>query len=625
MKKFLLALAIPCFFLSVASAQLPMPQRIQKTYKENTRSYDGMPGKNYWINAGKYDIHITATPPNRQINGKERIVYYNNSPETLRSVVFKLILNIHRPGALRSGDAQNDFLTSGIHIDKLLINGKEQKWIDPKSHSTWQQVNLKDPLKTKDSVIFDIDWHYETSLQSGREGMLDSTTYYLAYFYPRVAVYDDYNGWDKMDHNGRQEFYNDFNDYTFSVTVPKNFLVWATGDLQNVDEVLQPDFAKKLKTTYTSDVVQNIVTTEDLKNKNVTSQNEMNTWKFTARHIPDIALCISNHYVWDASSVVVDSSANRRALVQSAYNDTAKDFHSMVTFGRDALNWFSHHWPGIPYPYSKTTIVQGYADMEYPMMVNDASVSDPAFARFVAEHELAHTYFPFYMGINETRYGFMDEGWATTFEYLIGIHDMGKEKADELFKMFRVNSWKNDGTAEAIIPIITPADAINGRASGYNQYGKPALGYLAVKDLLGDELFKKCLQGYMKHWNGKHPTPWDFFYIFNTLSGKDLNWFWKSWYFEPGKINMGIEAVVKESKTNKIMLKNTGGFPAPVDVIVTFADGSQQTFHQTPAIWEKNIKTATVLIPSAKTINKVELDGGIFMDDDTSDNIWSAK
>src|SRR6185436_11372148 len=161
--------------------------------------------------------------------------------------------------------------------------------------------------------------------------------------------------------------------------------------------------------------------------------------------------------------------------------------------------------PGIPYPYEKTTVYQGYADMEYPMMANNSTQEDTSFSRFVAEHEIAHTYMPFYMGINETRYGFMDEGWATFFEYFIGIADMGEKRSSDLFKSFRVRSWINDPSQDEDMPIISPGDAMTGRGFGNNEYGKAALGYIAMKDYLGDELFKKCLQEYMNRWNGKHP------------------------------------------------------------------------------------------------------------------------
>ncbi len=623
--KYLFLLTILPLSMPTKAQDLKMPEIIKRTYANGTRNMDGSPGENYWINSARYDISLTATPPDRNIKGKETISYTNNSPDTLRSIVIKLFLNIHRPGATRLGDVPDSYLTDGISIDRFSINGQDQKWNDPNWHGTWQEVHLATPLYPKDSLQLQFDWHYMISEQSGREGMLDSTTYYLAYFYPRIAVYDDYNGWDRMNFTDRQEFYNDFNDYTFSVTIPKNYMVWSTGELQNTFEVLQPAFAKKLIDSYISDDIISIANFQDIQNKNITVQNPMNTWKWKAQNVSDIALCISDHYVWDASSVVVDSVTGRRASVQSAYNDTARDFHSMVRFGKHSLNWFSHNWPGVPYPYPKTTIVQGYADMEYPMMVNDASVSDTVFARFVAEHEIAHTWFPFYMGINETRYGFMDEGWATTLEYLIGQEDLGKPTADHFYKQFRVAAWTEDETGEALIPIMTPGDALTGPALGYNQYGKAALGYLAVKDLLGDDLFRKSLHSYMNNWNGKHPVPWDFFHSFNTASGKDLNWFWNAWYFNPGKINFGIQSATKTQQGYRLKLKNIGGFPAPVDIVVTYADGSSATFHQTPGIWEKNISSSEVNIPTSKKISSVQLDGGIFMDADQSDNTINVQ
>jgi Peptidase family M1 domain len=453
--------------------------------------------------------------------------------------------------------------------------------------------------------------------------MIDSTTFFLAYFYPRIAVYDDYYGWDRLDFTDQQEFYNDFNDYTLNVKVPDNYIVWATGTLQNTDEVLQPAFAKKLKESMTTDAVINIATAQELASKNVTAHHTLNTWKWTASDIPDVTLGLSDHFAWDASSVIVDDATHRRASVQAAYNDTAKDFHSMVAFARHSLDWLSHKWPGIPYPYPKTTIFQGYADMEYPMMVNDGTNEDLNFSRFVVEHEIAHTWFPFYMGINEARYAFMDEGWATTFELLIGREDLGVEKAEGFYRRFRVNSWIHDASAEEDLPIITPANVLRGAAYGNNAYGKPSLGYMALKDLLGDELFKKCLHNYMGAWHGKHPLPWDFFYSFNTSAGKDLNWFWDSWYFSNYYIDIAVQNVAPSSTGYELSIKNIGGYPAPVDVMVTYTDGSKETFHQTPAIWAPNQKEATVHITTKKKIKSLRLNGGIFMDADESNNSWS--
>ncbi|HXO73879.1 MAG TPA: M1 family aminopeptidase, partial [Puia sp.] len=327
----------------------------------------------------------------------------------------------------------------------------------------------------------------------------------------------------------------------------------------------------------------------------------------------------SDHFAWDASSVVVDKSTGRRASVQSAYNDTAKDFHQMVEFGRHALDWLSNNWPGVPYPFSKTTVFQGFADMEYPMMVNDNTTDDPIFSRFVAEHEIAHSWFPFYMGINESRYGFMDEGWATTLELLIGRADIGNEKADAAYKDFRINYYTYDPSDAEDLPIITPADALKGGpAYGNNAYGKASLGYLAMKDLLGDELFKKCLHTYMDRWHGKHPIPWDFFYSFDDEAKQDLDWFWSNWFFTNNYLDIAIDKV----EGNNVSIRNIGGFVMPFDLIIHYSDGSSDLSHQTPAVWSKDQKNITIKMSPAtgKTIQSVEINGGIFVDADPSNN-----
>jgi hypothetical protein len=606
------------------SQDLFMPRDIQKAFKKGTRSADGKPGKNYWQNYGRYAINITATPPGRTIKGSETITYINNSPDTLRNVNIKLYLNIHKPGAPRNGGASPDYLTSGVHIDAYAVNGQKMQWPSGRTQFTNQQLRLPKALMPGDSVSFAFDWHYEISLQSNREGMIDSTTYYLAYFYPRVAVYDDYNGWDRINFMDSHEFYSDFNDYTISINVPKNYIVWGTGGLQNASSVLQPNFAKRFNESLTADQIIHVATKEDLAAKNITVQNDFNTWQFKANNIPDVAFGLSDHYVWDAASVVVDSKTNRRASVQAAYNDTAKDYHQMVDFGIHSLKWFSGKWPGIPYPYEKMTVFQGYADMEYPMMANNSTFDDPVFSRFVAEHEIAHTYMPFYMGINETRYGFMDEGWATTFELLIGYDDLGKERAEESFKQFRVQGFTRGNASDLQIPIITPGDALTGAGFGSNMYGKAALGYLAMKDLLGDDLFKKCLHEYMNRWNGKHPLPWDFFNTFNSASGKNLNWFWNNWFFSPGYIDFALEEVKKSSTGYTVSIKNNGGFFAPVDLLIKYSDGSSETKHLTPAAWEKNEKQATMAVATKKKIESVQLKTGIFMDADESTNSLKA-
>ena len=605
--------------------ELYTPRSIAETYRAGTRSRDGRPGPRYWQNRGRYRITVTATPPDRTIRGTEQITYYNNSPDTLKSLVFKLFVNIHRPGASRAYGASDQYLNPGVQVQRFEVNGTAGRWQDSPGHPTWHGVKLPQPLLPHDSARISFDWQYPISLEAGREGMLDSTTFYLAYFYPRVAVYDDYNGWDTMDFTDLQEFYSDFNDYDVTVRVPANFVVWGTGTLQTAQQVLQPEVLRRFTASFTSDTTIRVATPADRAARRVTAQNAVNEWRFTARNVPDMTFAVSDHYDWDAASVVVDTTTGRRASVQAAYNDTAADFHHMVKFGRHALGWFSRNWPGVPYPYEKSTIVQGTADMEYPMMVNDNSQADTTFTRFVAEHEIAHTYFPFYMGINETRYPFMDEGWATTLEHLIGLQDMGRVRADSAFESFRVESWITDPSPDEDLPIITPADVLKGAGYGNNAYGKAALGYLALKDMLGDDLFRRGLHAYMERWNGRHPIPWDFFYSFNDATGQNLNWFWNAWYFGNGYIDLAVQGVARGGPDLSVSVQNVGGMPAPFDLRVTFADGTSTVAHQTPAVWRANLRQAIVHLTVSKPVTAVQIEGGIWMDANPSDNRWAEK
>ncbi|RCH56386.1 M1 family peptidase [Mucilaginibacter hurinus] len=620
-KKVILVAFLATAFAETEAQGLYMPRDIKAAYKKETRSPNGKPGKNYWQNRAKYNITITAIPPDRNIKGTEKIVYYNNSPDTLKALNIKMIMNIHKPGATRSLPASEEYLATGIKIDRFLAGGQSVSYTNT-SPSTNKIIKLPSALLPKDSVVLDIDWHFQLSVESGREGMLDPTTYFLAYFYPRVSVYDDYAGWDNIEFIDRQEFYNDFNDYVLNVKVPKNFVVWATGTLQNTREVLQPEYAKRLEKSYTSDATIRIATPKDYEKKNITAQNELNTWTWTADNISDVTFALSDHYNWDGASVVVDPKTRRRASMQAVYADSAADFHQAVQFGRQSLRLLSNTWPGIPYPFPKMTTVMGLADMEYPMMCNDSHNDDPDFTRFIQDHEIAHTYMPFYMGINETRYAFMDEGWATTFEYLIGQLISGKPKADSLYKKFRVERWIHSTATHQDLPVITPSNELT-RGYGNNAYVKPSLSYLALKDMLGDDLFKKSLHGFMDRWNGKHPIPWDFFNSMSDVSGRDLTWFFNNWFFSNHYIDLSVENGTKTNNGYTINVQNLGGFAIPFDVKVTFTDGTTQTLHQTPAVWQANQKKVSVTVPTAKNIKTVIIDGGIFLDADTSNNSFT--
>ena len=608
--------------LAVDPTPLYMPRSVRMAYAKGTRSPDGRPGPNYWQNHGRYTIRMSVAPPSRTVRGSEDIVYVNESPDTLRRMVFKLYMNIHKPGATRSGGVPREYLTAGVQVDRVTIGGQPARWPDNAGTFTNQGLTLPAPLLPHDSVRIAFDWRYDLAQVANREGMIDPTTMYLAYFYPRVAVYDDHDGWDTMDFTDQQEFYSDFNDYDVTVSAPAGYVVWGTGTLVNAPEVLSADANRRFQASLTSDTTIRIATQEQLRARTVTAAGPVNAWRFTATGVPDVAFGVSDHYDWDGASVLI---AGRRVSAQAAYNDSAADFRFMVQQVRSSLDWLSTRWPGVPYPYEKTTVFQGGAGMEYPMMVNDEAYADTSFAKFVAAHEIAHTWFPFYMGINETRYGFMDEGWVTAFEYLLNQRDMGPARAISFFQQFRVNGWAADPSPLEDLPIITPGDMLRNQAYGNNAYGKPALGYLALKDLLGDEVFRRSLHGFMDRWHGKHPIPWDMFNSFNDLSGRDLNWFWNAWYFGNGYIDLGVRAVTRTRGGYAVDLLNVGGMPAPVDVVLSYGDGTADTLHQTPAIWQRDLRAARVQAPTRKTVQSVRLAGGIWVDADTTNNQWAAR
>ncbi|MET0945399.1 MAG: M1 family peptidase, partial [Flavobacterium sp.] len=314
MRKNVLQLVVIAFvFLAQNSfgQELYMPRNIKEAYAKGTRSMDGKPGKNYWQNHGKYTMEITVDAKTKIVSGTETIIYENNSNDTLRNLPIRFVNNLHKPSSPRSGNVSQDFLSDGLTITSLKIADEIYKE-DGRKWGTVGNVKLKKPVPPHSKVTINIDWNYPLSKESGREGQIDETTFFVAYSYPRVSVFDDYNKWDRLPHTDRQEFYNDFNDYTYSVKAPKNYVVYATGDLLNPDEVLQPEVATRLKKSYTANEVMHIANEQEMKSGAVTKQNEWNVWKFEAKNIVDVCFGLSDHYLWDASSVVVDKKTNRR-------------------------------------------------------------------------------------------------------------------------------------------------------------------------------------------------------------------------------------------------------------------------------------------------------------------------
>ena len=607
-------LLLPFVFLH--AQDLPIPLNLQKTFTKQTRSADGKPGINYWQNTADYQILVDFNPTTLLVQGTEKITYSNNSTDTLRRIVFKLYPNLYKKGSARMVNLDGDDTNDGIVIDSINANGYPVE--KEKIEGTNMVVNIS-PMAPKQTISFYIIYHYQLNKGSHfRTGQIENNADFVAYFFPRIAVYDDIDGWNMQPYLGTQEFYNDFCHFDATITVPKNFVVWATGDLKNCQEVLNDVYCQRIKEAEKSDAIINIIDSSDLQNRNITKGNKQNHWHFEADNVTDFVFAVSDHDVWKSSSVLVDSTTGRRTRTDAVYNTIHKDYIPIINYNKETVKAMSFIFPKWPFPYSHITVVDGLDQMEYPMMVNDNPVETTFDAITLTDHEIFHTMFPFYMGINETKYAWMDEGWATLGEWLIS--PLIDSTIDDDYGMKRYND--NAGT-EIDLPITTLTTQMNGTSMFLNSYVKPGLGYLFIKDYLGDEVFFKSLHYYIEQWHGKHPMPYDFFHCINNASGKNLNWFWKKWFFESGVPNLAIAEVKKKRKKYLVTIEMKGSKPVPIYLNITFADGTKTAIHRTIEVWEKGNATTIVEIPATKTIKKISLDNTHLPDVNKIDNVWT--
>ncbi len=602
-----------------AQEQLQMPRNIQQAYEKGTRSTDGTPGKNYWQNAADYDIKINFDPHTRKLSGTVNIQYINNSPDTLKQILFKLYPNLYKKGAARASNIDAKDVSDGVQIQKLSINQQAEDVSKLRINGTDMQVRVK-PIAPKSKATIAITYSYTLNEGSHtRTGQIDEGSHFVAYFFPRVAVYDDIDGWNRNPYLGSQEFYNDFCNFNFEVTVPKNFVVWATGDLKNTSEVLQKKYAKRLAEAEKKDKIITIIDSTEIKKYDITAQNPTNTWKFEAKNVIDFAFATSDHYMWQSTSLVVDPKTKRRTRVDTAFNPKHKDFLEVTSFGRKTVEAMSYTFPKWPFPYSHITVFNGLDQMEYPMMVNDNPLEDRADVIMLTDHEIFHTMFPFYMGTNETKYGWMDEGWATLGEWLITpIID------PSILDDYGVAPYGMMAGTEIDLPITTLTTQQSGTSMFLNSYPKPALGYLYVKDMLGDDLFLKALHHYIGLWNGKHPQPYDFFNAMNAGAGRNMNWFWQRWFFDGGYPDLGIAKVQQQNGAYTVTVESVGSKPLPVDLVVTYADNTSTTIHKDVSVWEKGNKTTELSFKPAKAVKKLELKHSHTPDSNRKNNVYEV-
>lgn len=548
-----------------------------KAYEKSSRSYDGKPGKNYWINKTIYKIRVKFDPSSLIITGKADIIYKNNSPDTLDRIVLRCYPDFYKYGNMRDWQIPKEALTEGLEFKEIQIRTSKIKLNDTKHivrTGTNAILNLNQKLLPRDSIDLKIEWEYKFPKERGiRMGVYRDSSYFIAYWYPQVAVYDDIYGWDNLHYTGTTEFYNDFNDYHVEITVPNNYFVWATGECLNYEETLNPNFVEKIDKARKSDEIIPLLEENEIRSGAFTKKKDIhNIWKFRAHSVPDFAFALSSSYLCDITSVVVDSSTNRRTLIFVAYDKTSHDFKEVANISKKSLEYFSFELPGVAYPYPTLTVFNGAGGMEYPMMANNGSFNEKSATVHVTTHEIFHTYFPFFMGTNERRFAFMDEGWAVAipFDLQFKLAEGYDPRAENIAAYNQIGGSSDD------FPPMVQSQHLRWGAYRQAAYRRPSIAYDLLRNYLGEDKFKFVFREYIKLWNGKHPTPYDFFFLFNSLLKEDLNWFWQKWFFEFCYADLAIESVIFNKNDIKVRIVNLGKAPVSICVRIYYDENNYE-------------------------------------------------
>jgi hypothetical protein len=585
-----------------------MPLNIKKAYENGTRNYDGTPGPNYWQNSSEYKIIVEVIPEKKMLCGSESITYHNNSPDTLTFLVIRLYQDIFKFGNARDYSVSKETINDGVKISKTLVRGREvglESNIKRDKNGTNLLLTLDEPVLPFTEINLGFEWNFiiphKTTI---RMGAYDSTSFFIGYWFPQVAVYDDIDGWDTNNYSGQVEFYNDFSNYWVEIKVPNNFAVWATGILQNPDELLTPKYLERFNLAQSSKEVIRIVTKDDLLECGIyNNSNSFNVWKYKAEDVTDFAFALSDHYLWDGLTTIVDSITKRTVFIQAAYKQGSKDFHDVALISKETIKFFSYELPAWPFPFPSLTIFNGSGGMEYPMMINNGSECCWSGTVGLTSHEISHSYFPFFMGINEQKYAFMDEGWAVMLPY--DFQERMAEKNDPRSK--QIHRYLEYAGTERDMPLIMPSVYLKGKAYRTSAYTKPAAAYDILRKMLGDDLFIEALNTFIEKWNGKHPIPYDFFYTFNNITGNSLNWYWKPWFFDFGYPDLSIENAAMEGIRLNVTVRKDGIIPVPVKLTFIYSDGTRSEVNKNASVWADGNDQIKISVETEGTIEMIKL------------------
>lgn len=571
------------------------------------RSGTGAPGPMYWQNKADYKINIKLDEEANSLSGDVEITYKNNSPDKLPFLWLQLdqnqFNNESRGGkttTIAGGRFGNTGFDGGytvqfVSVEKTSQTGKKvttrSVYAEHLTDDTRMQIRLSEPMLTNEEVKIKISYSFKVprygSDRMGKQETQEGVIYEIAQWYPRMAVYDDVEGWNTLPYLGAGEFYLEYGDFEYNITVPYNHIVVGSGELMNPSEVLTTEQIKRLNEAKSSDktvIIRSAEEVTDAKSRPRTSGTL--TWKFKCKQARDIAWATSKAFIWDACKINLPSG--KTSLAQSVY---PKESNGNDAWGRSSeyvkgcIEFYSKYVYEYSYP-SAVNVAGVVGGMEYPGIVFCDYRDKTESLWGVTDHEFGHNWFPMIVGSNERKYAWMDEGFNTFINSLSTKNfNNGEYYSPENVRQMTPYYYDRD-------PIANIPDVIQDNNLGIAAYMKPGYGLTMLRELvLGEKRFDYAFKEYVNRWAFKHPTPLDFFRTMEDAAGEDLGWFWKGWYLNDWKIDQSVKDVTyvqqDATKGSVITIENLEKMPMPVTLEIKETNGTKKRVQLPYEIWQR--------------------------------------
>ncbi len=593
------------------------------------RSASGEPGPKYWQNKADYKINCTLDTLNNILNGDVEITYTNNSPDNLKFIWLQLDQNIYKRDSRASatttetgGRWANNAFTDGYLIKAVSVDNNN-KGYSPKYtvSDTRMQIWLQDAVKAtggkvKMSIKFEFKVPQYGTDRMGRLNTRNGTIFQIAQWFPRLCVYDDIQGWNVMPYLGAGEFYLEYGDIEYTVSLPSNMIVVGSGELINPQECFTAEQLKKYNDAKNSDKTVVIRGENEINDKNAQPKKATSTWKFKIQNTRDVAWAASRAFILDGAKINLPSGKKALAMsaypVESARDKKGNDWRRSTEMTKGSIEHYSFKWYEFPYP-AAVNVAGVVGGMEYPGIVFCSYSSVGPGLWGVTDHEFGHTWFPMIVGSNERKYAWMDEGFNTF------INDLSTEAFNK--GEFAQQGFFDNPTSSFMIKYVfgdrmdglfNAPDVIQQENLGTAAYNKPSQMLHALRELvLGPERFDAAFKEYINRWAFKHPTPWDFFHTIENVAGEDLGWFWRAWVLNTWKLDQSVKGIkyVKNIPANGalITLENLEKMAMPVTVLVKEANGQEHTINLPVEVWQRGPEW-TFSVPTTSEIKDIVLD-----------------